>query len=61
MSKELAGIGVLKVRVRRDRTGYRTNESNLSIKGSEYKSKSRIGETGGINNGEEGETYRNIK
>lgn len=50
---------MLKVRVRRDRTGYRTNGSDPSIKGSEYKSS--IGETGGINNGEEGETYRNIK
>ena len=49
---------MLKVRVRRDRTGYRMNGSDPSIKGSEYKSS--IGETGGINNGEEGETYRNI-
>ena len=49
---------MLKVKVRRDRTGYRTNGSDPSIKGSEYKS--RIGETGGINNGEEVETYRNI-
>ena len=52
---------MLKVRVRRDRTGYRMNGSDPSIKGSEYKSKSRIGETGGINIGEAGETYRNIK
>ena len=52
---------MLKVKVRRDRTGYRTNGSDPSIKGSEYKSKSRIGETGGKNNGEEGEKYRNIK